>query len=199
MVLLLKSSFADLSVSQQSSWDVVCELSKVMMFRCLKPGAPDCFTLLSFSFSPESSWIQTWETWIFLKVFGQNVSLSLSDMLKYQFFILHYSLVGFRLKNNSVRVQKRSCFSFKYLILSPQTRDVSLNISSGFMPADVEQHLDQWRQPSGVKPTPTWWKQTKSNMSLVCRNMESQLFTEATQFQFQYVAYVIFKSAPDCF
>lgn len=30
VVLVLKSSFADLSVSQQSSWDVVCELSKVI-------------------------------------------------------------------------------------------------------------------------------------------------------------------------
>lgn len=139
-------------------------------------------------------------SWILLNPNLGNLNLeSLSDMLKYQFFILHYSLVGFRLKNNSVRVQKRSCFSFKYLILSPQTRDVSLNISSGFMPADVEQRLDQWLQPSGVKPTPTWWKQTKSNMLLVCRNMKSRLFTEATQFQFQYVAYVIFKSAPDCF
>lgn len=73
-----------------------------------------------------------------------NLNLeSLSDMLKHQFFILHYSLIGFRLKNHSMRVQKRSCFSFKYLILSPQTPDVLLNISSGFMRADVEQRLDQ--------------------------------------------------------
>ena len=162
----LKSSFCILSplgwffrtvfvISSGSFWASpefilnVCELSKVICWsdvrvQVLKTRSSRffCFIVLQFL------------SWILMDPNVGNLNLeSLSDMLKHQFFILHYSLIGFRLKNHSMRVQKRSCFSFKYLILSPQTPDVLLNISSGFMRADVEQRLDQWPQPSGVKPT----------------------------------------------